>query len=209
MKKGAYGKLWGGHSPTKRHNICVAIHDLTSLEVISDQIFGKIWRKMRLAPWKKGRMGPKLWGSHSTTKRHDICVAIHDLNPFEVISDQIFEKIWRKMRLASYGSYGSKTLRGAFPHQNTWYMCCDPWSDLFGGHFWPNLCKISRKMRLASWKKGHMAPKLWGGLSPTKIHDLRSFWVGAIKTTNLNVVNQTCYVAPEEAKSSNFSNSED
>ena len=132
-------KLWGGHFPTKRHNICVVFHDLTSLEVISDQIFEKIWRKMRLAPWKRGHTGPKL-------------------------------------------------LEGSFHHQNTWYMCYDPRSDLFGGHFWPNRCKISRKMRLASWKKGHMTPKLWGGLSPIKIHDFRSFLVGAIKTSNLNVV---------------------
>ena len=38
-------KLWGGLVPTKIHNICCAIHDLTSLEVISDQIFVKFEEK--------------------------------------------------------------------------------------------------------------------------------------------------------------------
>ena len=47
MKKGV---IWvknfeRGHSTTKIHDICVSIHELTSLEVTSDQIFVKFEEK--------------------------------------------------------------------------------------------------------------------------------------------------------------------
>ena len=81
------------------------------------KIFGKIWRKMRLAPWKKGCMGPKLWEGLSSIKIHNICVAMHDLTSSEVICDQIFGKILKKMRLApcKKGCMGPKLSGGGFP----------------------------------------------------------------------------------------------